>query len=131
MADEWARAHKSTNPRDCQDVWHKEGTWKILEATFDPTRDPIDLLPLRPWEVRMIRARLAELHGEPPAPTREARAVTGNVIEAHRAALAEYDATSWIARFRRSRKRLTAIRSHRQRVVDGLWAVSQPPAQNH
>jgi hypothetical protein len=94
-----------------------------LEPTFDPTREPIDLLPLRPWEVRTARKRLAELHGEPPPPTREARAVAGNVIEAHRAALAEYDSTPWIARFRRSSKRLKAIRSHRQRVVGGLWAV--------
>lgn len=89
-----------------------------MQQTLDPTKDPIDLLPLRPWEVKKVRGRLAEMQGDPPAPTREARTVIANVIEAHRAALAEYEATPWHARFRRrSKRRLKAIRSHRSRIV--------------
>jgi hypothetical protein len=96
-----------------------EGETSAMPPTFDPTKDPIDLLPLRPWEVRKVRNRLAEMQGDPPAPTREARTVIANVIEAHRAALAEYDATPWRARFRRrSKRRVEAIRSHRSRIVD-------------
>ena len=38
-----------------------------MQRTFDPTKDPIDLLPLRPWEVAKMRKRLAEMQGEPPA----------------------------------------------------------------
>jgi hypothetical protein len=89
-------------------------------ATFDPTREPIDLLPLRPWEVRKVRAQLARLQGEPPGPTRDARVVRTNVIEAHRAALAEYETTGWWARLRRGERRLAAIRSQRPRELGGL-----------
>lgn len=72
-----------------------------------------------------MRERLAEMQGEAPAPTSEARAVIGNVIEAHRAALAEYDATRWVARFRRGSKRLEAIRSHRSRVLPRSRVVTR------
>jgi hypothetical protein len=90
-----------------------------MQPTFDPTKDPIDLLPLRPWEVKKVREHLAEMQGDPPAQTQEARTVIANVIEAHRAALAEYDATPWRARFRqRSKRREDAIRSRRSRIVD-------------
>jgi len=91
-----------------------------LDTTFDPTREPIDLLPLRPWEVAKVRAQLAQLQGEPPGATREARTVRANVIEAHRAALAEYEAAGWWARLRRDQRRLAAIRSRRPRAVSGL-----------
>ena len=95
-----------------------DGETSTMQPTFDPTKDPIDLLPLRPWEVGKMRKRLAEMQGEPPGPTREARTVAGNVIEAYRAVLAEYEATPWRARFRRrSKRRLKAIRSHRSRIV--------------
>lgn len=45
------------------------------------------------------------------------RAIEGNVIDAHRAALAEYDAASWRTRLWRSRKRRRAIERHRSRAV--------------
>ena len=94
-----------------------------MNVTLDPTQEPIDLLPLRPWEVRKVRARLAEMQSEPPAPTREARAVLDNVVEAHRAALAEYEATPRLARLRRTDRRLAAIRTRRSRQVGGVRAV--------
>lgn len=95
-----------------------DGETPGMQPTLDPTKDPIDLLPLRPWEVGKMRKRLAEMHGDPPGPTRKARTVAGNMIEAYRAALAEYEATPWRARFRRrSKRRLKAIRSHRSRIV--------------
>jgi hypothetical protein len=94
-----------------------------VNVTLDPTQEPIDLLPLRPWEVRKVQARLAEMQSGPPAPTREARAALNNVIEAHRAALAEYEATPWLARLRRSDRRLAAIRTRRSRQVGGVRAV--------
>lgn len=93
-----------------------------MHVTLDPTRDPIDLLPLRPWEVRKVRASLAGIQSEPPGATREARAVLENVIEAHRAALAEYEATRRFARFRRSDRRLAAIRTCRSRQVGAVRA---------
>jgi hypothetical protein len=91
-----------------------------LPETFDPTREAIDLLPLRAWEVAKVRAQLAQLQSEPPGSTREARTVRTNVIEAHRAALAEYAASGWWARLRRGQRRLAAIRSHRPREIGGL-----------
>lgn len=94
-----------------------------MNVTLGPTQEPIDLLPLRPWEVRNVRARLAEMQSEPPAPTREARAVLETVIEAHRAALAEYEATPRLARLRRTDRRLAAICTRRSRQVGGVRAV--------
>ena len=94
-----------------------------MNVTLDLTQEPIDLLPLRPWEVRKVRARLAEMQSEPPAPTREARAVLENVIEAHRAALAEYEATPRLTRLRRTDRRLAAIRTRRSRQMGGVRAV--------
>jgi hypothetical protein len=89
-----------------------------LKPTFDAAREPIDFIPLRPWEVRRVRETLAKLQGDPPAPTSEARTVIANLIEAHRAALAEYEATPWLARFRRGSKRMETIRTYRSRVVE-------------
>ncbi len=77
-----------------------------MNVTLDPTQEPIDLLPLRRWEVRKVRARLAEMQSELPAPTREARAVLENVIEAHRAIVASRNAASEPLR-RNARRPLT------------------------
>jgi hypothetical protein len=86
-------------------------------TAFDPAREPIDFLPLRPWEVRKTRLRLVDLQERLPASEPGLRAIEGNVIDAHRAALDEYDATSRRARWRRSSKRLASIRQHRSREV--------------
>jgi hypothetical protein len=95
-----------------------------VNPSFDLTREPMDLLPLRPWEVKKVRAQLAELQSEPPPLTRESRAVLENVAEGYRAALAEYEATTWLARLRRTDpRRLEAIRTYRSRRVGGVRAV--------
>jgi hypothetical protein len=98
---------------------------ETVDATFDPTQEPIDLLPLRPWEVRKVRARRAAMLSEKPAARGEARAIVANVLEAHRAALEEYADTPWLARFRRSDRRLAAIRTYRNREVRGLRLLPQ------
>jgi hypothetical protein len=98
---------------------------ETLDATFDPTQEPIDLLPLRPWEVRKVRARQAEMLSETPAARGEARVIVANVLEAHRAALNEYADTPWLARFRRSDRRLAVIRTYRNREVRGLRLLRQ------
>ena len=90
----WARAH-SWAARRAGKMCHRMEPAATLPEMFDPTREPIDLLPLRPWEVGKVRAQLTHLQSEPPGPTREARTVRTNVIEAHRAALAEYEASGW------------------------------------
>ena len=115
----WARAHSWT-ARRAGKMCHRMEPAATLPEMFDPTREPIDLLPLRPWEVGKVRAQLTHLQSEPPGPTREARTVRTNVIEAHRAALAEYEASGWWARLRRGQRRLVAIRSHRLRELGGL-----------
>ena len=117
------------SPRESQPWWLAESSAmepsETLDATFDPTQEPIDLLPLRPWEVRKVRARQAEMLSETPAARGEARVIVANVLEAHRAALNEYADTPWLARFRRSDRRLAVIRTYRNREVRGLRLLRQ------
>ena len=87
-----------------------------VTAAHDPAREPIDFLPLRPWEVRKVRLHLLGLRARVPAPEPRARAIEGNVLDAHRAALAEYEAARR-GRGRRSEKRREAITRHRRREV--------------
>jgi hypothetical protein len=51
-----------------------------------------------------------------PAQPSESKAIVENVVAGFRAALAEYEATPRLERYRRSAKRLTAIKEHRRRV---------------
>ena len=118
-----ARDRAAAAARDWQDVSIAPRDSQTLPATSDATREPIDLLPLRPWEVRKVRERLAKMRSEPPPATREARMVLHNIVEANRAALAEYEAAPSLARLRRGSKRLQAIRSRRPRSVGGLRVI--------
>jgi hypothetical protein len=86
-------------------------------AAQDPARQPIDFLPLRPWEVRRVRLHLLDLQARWPASEPRVRAIEGNVLDAHRAALAEYEAAPRRRRWRRSKKRRDAIARHRRREV--------------
>lgn len=94
----------------------------MTTPTFDPERDPIHFLPLRPWEVRRVRRELSDLLQAEL--TEGSNPVSENVIIAQRAALAEYDTAGWASRLRITDQRLEAIHDQRETIEAPRYRTS-------
>lgn len=103
----------------------------VFESIVGPDPPPLALEPLRPWEVRKTRASLEEAEGTPQPKSAEGRAALANVVQACRAALAEYETCSPLARLRRSPRRFDAMVEHRaQAIEDAYTEADWPPSQS-
>lgn len=102
----------------------------IAESVVGPDPRPLAIQPLLPWDVPAVRRSLEKAQ-RTQAKSEEGRAALANVVQACRAALAEYESCPPHERLRRSQRRFDAMVEYRARAIEDAHTEADdwPPSR--